>query len=111
MNPTKVAGAVQNQMESTPNQDGIPVIIRHKGGLFFSQAIGEVETYRLVTAKAMQLRARDIDTLSQIDDVEYIWADLPVHAYLDQSVPMIGVPQIWSESVTGSGIKLSLIHI
>ncbi|MEM7035189.1 MAG: S8 family peptidase [Chloroflexota bacterium] len=110
MNPTKIAADIQTQMESVPNQDGIPVIIRHRSGLFFSQAIGEVETYRqLVTAKAMQLRARDIVSLSQIDEVEYIWADLPVRAYLDRSIPTLGVPEVWSENVTGSGIKLAII--
>jgi serine protease AprX len=109
MNPSKVDSHVQAHMNTMANQDGIPVIVRHRGQMFFSQAVGDVQSYNLINASAMQLRAQDVDDLSQNDDIEYIWADLPVHTCLELSVPAIGVPQVWSAGFLGAGIKLAII--
>lgn len=109
MNPDKVDSNLQTQINVLAAQESIPVIVRHHGEMFFSQAIGEVQSYSLINAKAMQLRLSDIDGLSEDDSVEYIWADLPVHTCLDLSVPAIGAPQVWSAGYQGAGVKLAIV--
>lgn len=97
----------QMRLESAPA--GLPVIIRHKGQKFFSQAIGDVVGFRLFDATAMKVKPADIHPLSDEDDIEYIWADLPVHTCLDVSVPQIGASQVWQAGWTGAGIKLAIV--
>lgn len=87
----------------------VAVIVRHKGDLFFSQAAGETRTFKLVNATAMHVQPDAIEALSDQEDVDFIWADLPVHTCLDVSVPKIGVPAVWDAGFTGAGVKLAIV--
>lgn len=112
MNPAKVDPALQLQTQvsfATLQAPEVDVIIRHTGAAFFSQASGRVKDFSLINAKAMRIQVADIDALSEQDDIEYIWADLPVHTCLNTSVPLINVPAIWDKGYRGQGVKLAVI--
>ncbi|HFB52734.1 MAG TPA: alkaline serine protease [Anaerolineae bacterium] len=87
----------------------VGVIVRHRGEMFFSQAEGDTHTFKLLNATAMRVRPDAIEALSDRDEIEFIWADLPVHTCLDVSVPKIGVPAVWDAGFTGAGIKLAIV--
>ncbi len=87
----------------------VPVIVRHAPGVFFSQALGDVHPFELMNATAMTLRPADIEKLAAQSDVEFIWADLPIHTCLDVSVPKIEVPAVWDAGFTGTDIKLAIV--
>ncbi len=91
----------------TPETVG--VIVRHKDDMVFSQAVSDTHSFKLLKATAMQVHPDAIETLSDHESVEFIWADLPVHTCLDVSVPKIGVPQVWDAGFTGAGIKLAIV--
>ena len=42
-------------------------------------------------------------------EVVKIYEDLPVHAFLDASVPHIQVPRLWAENLTGENIRIAII--
>lgn len=65
--------------------------------------------YRRIPARAMTLRAGDIAAYATDDDVERVWPDLPVHIWLDDSVPLLEVPRVWTESGRGSGVKIAIV--
>ena len=112
MNPEKLDPNLQFQMQmpSYSLLDGLKVIVRHRGDSFFNnRALGDVQSFNLISAQAMSLQTNDIEELSDEDDIEYIWADLPVQACLDSSVPSINVPQLWDRGFLGDGIKLAVI--
>ncbi len=87
----------------------VGVIVRHKGERVFSQAVGDTRVFKLVNATAMSIHLDAIETLSDQNSIEFIWADLPVHTCLDVSVPKIGVPAVWNSGFTGMGIKLAIV--
>jgi subtilisin family serine protease len=65
--------------------------------------------YRRIPARAMTLRAGDIAAYAADDDVERVWPDLPVHTWLDDSVPLLEVPHVWTDSGRGSGVKIAIV--
>ncbi|RME48063.1 MAG: peptidase S8, partial [Caldilineae bacterium] len=109
MSHAKIDANLQPQMQVAAAHEGVPVIVRHRGEMFFPQAMDEVRTFRLLNASAMRVRPADIEALSEQEEVEYIWADLPVHTCLDVSVPHIAVPPVWAAGFDGSGIKLAIV--
>jgi len=96
------------------NQEPIAVIVRHKKGVFSSQAVlrSDVQVeqqFKLFPGEAIKVTAADIDELSKHEDVEQIWPDLPVQAYLNTSVPHIQGPKVWDEGFKGTGIKVAVV--
>lgn len=109
----KLGSELQSQMNSMASGEPIPVIIRRKPG-FSAQAVLPSATqiehaYRLIPGEALKLTAADIQALSQRDDIEQIWPDLPVQAWLDVSAPKIATPQVWEAGFKGSGIKVAVV--
>jgi serine protease AprX len=110
----KINSELQTQMNTMANQEPIAVIVRHKKGAFSSQAVlrsaPKVEQqFKLFPGEAIKVTAADIDELSKQEDVEQIWPDLPVHAYLNTSVPHIQAPQVWAKGFKGTGIKVAVV--
>ncbi len=109
----KVASELQNQMNALSNQAKIPIIIRRKEGMFSAQAIpgaGKVDCeFKLFAGQAVKITAADIDSLSKQEDVEEIWPDLPVHACLNSSIPVISTPKVWELGLKGKGIKVAVV--
>ncbi len=110
MNIQKLDSSLQNQLQLAAQvEDTVKVIVQHKAEIFFSQAVDEVQNFRLFNATAMRMRQQDIANLSQDDLIEYIWSDWPMHACLDTSVPKINVPMLQNQGLLGKGIKLAVI--
>ncbi len=109
----KIASELQTQMNSMANQERIPIIIRRKKGVFSAQAIpGSPEidcAFQLFPGEAVKITPADIDALSQHEDVEEIWPDLPVQACLNTSVPKIATPKVWEVGLKGQGIKVAVV--
>jgi serine protease AprX len=122
----KISPSLENQMNALANGEPIPVIVRHKTGLFSARTVvgGAAvrsaagrsaapppgRTFNLFPAEALKVTAADIETLSQHEEVEYVWPDLPVHTCLNTSVPKIGAPRVWAETgFRGQGIKVAVV--
>jgi serine protease AprX len=65
--------------------------------------------YRRIPARAMTMRAADIAAYADDDDVERVWRDLPVHTWLDASVPLLEVPRVWADGKRGAGVKIAIV--
>ena len=50
-----------------------------------------------------------IAALTDDPSVELIWPDLPVHAWIDDAVPLIHAPRVWESGFTGSGVKVAIL--
>ncbi len=114
MADTKIAFDLQAQMNVVANQERIPVIVRHKKGVFSAQAVlpssPKIEhKYDLFPGEALEATPADIETLSRQEDVEQIWPDLPVHTCLNVSVPKIETPKVWDVGFRGAGIRIAVI--
>jgi len=114
MSDLKINAHLKTQMTAQANQDKIPVIVRHKKGVFSSQAVlpgaPRIEQkFNLFPGEALQATAADIELLSKQDDVEQIWPDLPVHTCLNNSVPQISVPRVWQAGLKGTDIKVAIV--
>jgi len=110
----KINSELQTQMNATANQEPIAVIVRHKKGVFSSQAVLRSDVrveqqFKLFPGEAIKVTAADIDELSKNEAVEQIWPDLPVQAYLNTSVPHIQAPQVWEAGIKGTGIKVAVV--
>jgi serine protease AprX len=111
---SKISTDLQTQMNTLANQEPIPVIVRHKKGVFSAQAVLPSapdidQSYNLFPGEALKATSADIEILSQQEDVEQIWPDLPVHTCLDVSVPKIETPKVWQAGFKGEGIKLAIV--
>jgi len=116
--PATISPSLQQRMNAVPNDEPIPVIVRRKQGSMFSARAatrgvspspGE-PSFTLIPAEAIRMTPADIAALSQAEDVEHVWADLPVHTCLNTSVPKISVPRVWSEAgLRGQGIKVAVV--
>ncbi len=71
---------------------------------------GQVKhVYRRIPARAMTIRAGDIATYATDEAVEHVWPDLPVHTWLDASVPLLEAPRVWADGRRGSGVKIAIV--
>ncbi len=112
---SKIASELQQQMNALANQERISVIVRNKHDRFNAQAAlastPVVENnFRLFPCQTLKIRAEEIDELSRQEDVDYIWPDLPVKAWLNSSVPKIEVPEVWRRAgFRGQGVKMAIL--
>jgi subtilisin family serine protease len=115
MSTDKIASKLQTQMRAAALDAPIGVIVRHKEGVVSARAVAAAAgaevtyTYKLVPASAMRVSPAGIEALSQDPTVDFIWPDLPVHTWLNQSVPHINVPQVWNLGFQGEGMKIGVV--
>jgi serine protease AprX len=116
--PTTISPSLQQKMNAVPNDEPIAVIVRRKEGSMFSaraatrgvQPSSSEPSFTMIPAEAIRITPADIAALSQAEDVEHVWPDLPVHTCLNTSVPKISVPRVWSEAgLRGQGIKVAVV--
>jgi len=110
----KIASELQSQMNAMSNDEPIPVIIRRKSGFFSAQTLlpsspAIDHAFSLFPGEACRIVAADIETLRQHDDIEEIWPDLPVQAWLNSSVPKIQAPKVWEAGFKGTGVKVGVV--
>ena len=65
--------------------------------------------YRLRPLAHMHAIPEAIEQLETDPEVVRIYEDLPVHAYLDASVPQIQAPRLWDVGLTGEGVRIAMI--
>ena len=53
--------------------------------------------------------AKAYKVLEQEEGIEKIWLDKKVHVNLNESVPLIGGPEVWSSGYTGEGITIAIL--
>lgn len=112
----KISPVLERQMNALPNQEPIPVIVRRKTGFFRaataatrSPRSSDLPTFSLFPGEALKVTSANIEALSQDDEVEHIWPDLPVYTCLNTSVPKINAPQVWAAGLKGQGIKVAVV--
>lgn len=96
-------------VESAPT---LPVIVHYATTTRALEGAGEWDvrrTYSLIPAAAGEATPAEIDLLSERNDVEMIWLDQPVYAFLDTSIPKIGVPGVWERGNRGAGIRIAIL--
>jgi serine protease AprX len=102
-------------MNNLPNQEPIPVIVRRKSGFFSAAGAtrsargGDLPTFSLFPGEVMRVTSAHIESLSQDDDIEQIWPDLPVYTCLNTSVPKLNAPKVWAAGLKGQGIKVAVV--
>jgi len=68
-----------------------------------------IMTYHLIPAVAVEALPADIIAMAADERISAIWADLPVHIWLDASVPLIGAPRVWEVGYRGRGITVAVV--
>lgn len=69
----------------------------------------------LLSGVAMTIKMRDWNRLERMPQVAAVYPDYQMRAVLDDSVPLIGAPQVWQmtdangHAVTGQGIRVAII--
>ncbi len=109
----KLAATLATLLDRAVPGQPFPVIIQFRAAARLRQALvadlAVSYTYSLLPAMALQASAERIGRLAQDPDVERIWLDLPVHTWLDTSVPLLGVPKVWATGVRGKGIIIAVM--
>lgn len=111
--PGKVTRALYQALVSGDRSSPVPIIVRFREGVVtaLSLAGGTPPRYHFAHFRgaAYTVRPEEVAELVQAPDVDRIWLDLPVHAFLDASVPHIGTPALWHSGLTGRGVKVCII--
>ena len=104
---------LSRRMRAADPSETIPIIVRYRADLAMAERVtaGAAPKYRytLLPAMAIQATAQQIALLASDPSVEQVWEDLPVHAFLDVSAPLIRAPQVWEAGISGRGIKIAVL--
>jgi len=65
--------------------------------------------YRLMPFVHMHATPDGLECLEADPDVVMIYQDLPVRAFLDTSPARIAVPPLWSEGLSGLGVRIAVV--
>ena len=114
MPDSKLASSLRRTMEALPSGEPVPVIVKFQPGLRGARRaivpdLAVTYSYSLLPAMAVQASAERLLQLARDPGVEYVWPDLPVHIWLDVSVPLLGVPQAWSAGFKGKGVVIAVV--
>lgn len=122
MDPSKLHPTLRAQVESLsaarePTAGAVEdatldVIVRYR-----STAARSLETsgppptqeFDLINASAVTVDLKQLGDLTDDPNVAVVWADLPVYALLDVSVPLIHTPDVWEMGYTGSGVRVAIV--
>ena len=109
----KIVQSLQQHISQVSPEQPVRVIVRYRGtpeaAVTRAAVAGRVTTYRLVPFAALELSAQRVQSLAELDTVEQVWPDLPVHIWLQQSIVLLGVPQVWATGDRGQGIVIAVV--
>jgi subtilisin family serine protease len=113
MTSPRIVTALSRSLARAPAGQPLPVIIKLRpGGRIPWARLGDLplrHTFTLLPALALTATAERINQLADDPNVELVWPDLPVHTWLDVSVPLLGVPKAWAAGYTGKGITIAVV--
>jgi subtilisin family serine protease len=110
----KIAHSLRLDMGLKPDSP-IPVIAKYnketikKGIGMAPLGFQPSRVFKILPALSLRLLSTDIEAVSRLPEVEYIWPDLYVHTCLDVSVPLIQAPKVWEAGYTGKGVKVAIV--
>lgn len=117
MDKSKIAPKLLAVLEQPPAFGAeamrIPVIVRYPQEAIRSRTVYEgiqaTHVFRLTPTVAATMPAGAVFSLSDQEDIEYIWLDEEIRTCLDRSLPAIGVPAVWAGGYRGMGIKIAIV--
>jgi subtilisin family serine protease len=65
--------------------------------------------FSLIPAIAGTATPSQIERMSDQAEVEMIWLDEEVYAFLDVSVPKLGAPTVWASGNRGAGVRVAVV--
>ncbi len=113
--PKLTRGLLQSLSAVDGREEALPIIVqfderrRVTRGAMNIQGLRTGYRFHLRPYAQMQATPSAIMRLESEPDVVRIYQDLPVHAWLDVSVPHIQVPRVWGEGLTGEGVRLAVV--
>ncbi|MBI2845389.1 MAG: S8 family peptidase [Chloroflexi bacterium] len=111
----KIAKSLAKAVAQSPPDARLRVIIKYAPGVpprkvpKSVQALSPERTYRIFPGASLTSTPAQVQALSQDPEVAQLWLDLPVHTWLDTSVPLIRAPQIWDAGLIGRGQKVAIV--
>lgn len=111
----KITRGLLRTLSETQGETPLPVIVQYKARRRIlhhpgpRRGIQEGYRYRLRPFVQMYATPDAIRDLEADPDTIKIYQDLPVHAYLDTSVPHIQTPRVWDAGFTGEGVRIAVI--
>lgn len=111
----KIAKSLAKAIAQSPPDARMRVIIKYAPGIppqkvpKSVQALSPERTYRIFPGAALTSSPVQVQALSQDPEVERLWLDLPLHTWLDTSVPLIRAPQVWGAGYKGRGRKVAVV--
>jgi len=93
----------------------LPILVRFRPdrhitrGKWSMQGLRQGYHYHLRPFAQMQATPNAILALEEDPDVVRIYQDLPVHAFLDYSVPHLHANEVWAEGYLGDGVRIAIV--
>ena len=117
MDKSKIAPKLLAVLEQPPafgaEAADIPVIVRYRQDARRSRAVQEgveaTHVFKLTPTVAATMPAGTVFSLTDEQEIEFIWLDEEIRTCLDRSLPAIGVPAVWAEGYRGLGIKVAVV--
>lgn len=113
MRDPKIAPMLAHMIESLAADQPQRIIVKYKEDVPLSKqplaAAATMNYFVLIPAAAMEASVEQIRSLAEDPAVDRIWPDLPVYAFLDQSVPQVHAPQVWNAGFTGRDVRLAVL--
>lgn len=111
-----IAEDLQAKIKAKKKEEQIHIIVkaREETETYVAKVVEKPEVsirqqLRLVKAFSLALPAGEVEKLATEFWIERIEHDKKVYASLDTSVPLIGIPSLWREDVTGRGVKVAVV--
>ena len=112
----KIAAKLADSLMATAPDERVHIIIKSR--LLEKDIVDELtrmpklsvrHIVKMVNAISVGLPARSVDALAREPWVERIEEDEKVYAVLDESLPLVRVPQVWESGFTGKNVKIAVI--
>jgi len=112
-NPNRVHPDLQARLRSMRTTQPVRIVVEYDpsavGTTVAARRWRARHVTRVLPFMTMELPAAHVQVLAEEPYVKHVWEDLPVHTFLDVSVPKIHAPQVWKLGWTGDGIRVAVV--
>ncbi|NLV73315.1 MAG: S8 family peptidase [Chloroflexi bacterium] len=112
----KIVKTLMRSIERAPDEHTqIPVILHYSVSqrvMRYTEYMPGVRfgrRYRLGPFSQLDATPEAIRILAANPDVVRIYQDMPVHVFVDYSVPHIRVPYVWQQHLYGDGVRIAIV--